>query len=208
MAALGFIPANDHDAFSFGTEQTSTNKSSKISGEEVKRFYEDLIKDDKSQKDQSVRATHRNNRDRGSDRRMRRRVRRSERAQELQGLRLLRCAHQGDIPGLKELISKGVDINFQDSYLWTAVMCASWSGQKAAVRLLLMHGAAWVGVVDTRGKDAQDLASEGIFICLCQPVGVHDILISQLNKLRTTSTFVTLVSALCICCRICSNLHT
>uniref|UniRef100_A0A3P9MS13 G-patch domain-containing protein n=1 Tax=Poecilia reticulata TaxID=8081 RepID=A0A3P9MS13_POERE len=183
LIIIGFIPANDHDAFSFGTEQTSTNKSSKISGEEVKRFYEDLIKDDKSQKDQSVRATHRNNRDRGSDRRMRRRVRagrvqqRSERAQELQGLRLLRCAHQGDIPGLKELISKGVDINFQvatprsDSYLWTAVMCASWSGQKAAVRLLLMHGAAWVGVVDTRGKDAQDLASEGIFICLCQPVG-------------------------------------
>uniref|UniRef100_A0A3B3X2R0 G-patch domain-containing protein n=1 Tax=Poecilia mexicana TaxID=48701 RepID=A0A3B3X2R0_9TELE len=212
MAALGFIPANDHDAFSFGTEQTSTNKSSKISGEEVRRFYEDLIKDDKTQKDQSVRATHRNNRDRGSDRRMRRRVRagrvqqvrpesvvqmearrerednqrrQSERARELQGLRLLRCAHQGDIPGLKELISKGVDINFQvatprsvvsfqldlilfislrfvlqDSYLWTAVMCASWSGQKAAVRLLLMHGAAWVGVVDTRGKDAQDLASE------------------------------------------------
>uniref|UniRef100_A0A3B3VCK3 G-patch domain and ankyrin repeats 1 n=1 Tax=Poecilia latipinna TaxID=48699 RepID=A0A3B3VCK3_9TELE len=176
MAALGFIPANDHDAFSFGTEQTSTNKSSKISGEEVRRFYEDLIKDDKTQKDQSVRATHRNNRGRGSDRRMRRRVRRSERARELQGLRLLRCAHQGDIPGLKELISKGVDINFQvatprsDSYLWTAVMCASWSGQKAAVRLLLMHGAAWVGVVDTRGKDAQDLASEGIFMCLSQPV--------------------------------------
>lgn len=221
MAALGFIPAIDHDAFSFGTEQTSTKKSSKISGEEVRRFYEDLIKDDKTQKDQSVRATHRNNRDRGSDRRVRRRVgagrvqvrpesvvqmearrerednqrrqpERSERAQELQGLRLLRCAHQGDIPGLKELISKGVDINFQvatprsvvsfqldlmlfislgcvlqDSYLWTAVMCASWSGQKAAVRLLLMHGAAWVGVVDTRGKDAQDLASEGIFICLC-----------------------------------------
>uniref|UniRef100_A0A096MGR0 G patch domain and ankyrin repeat-containing protein 1-like n=1 Tax=Poecilia formosa TaxID=48698 RepID=A0A096MGR0_POEFO len=137
-----------------------------ISGEEVRRFYEDLIKDDKTQKDQSVRATHRNNRDRGSDRRMRRRERednqrrQSERARELQGLRLLRCAHQGDIPGLKELISKGVDINFQDSYLWTAVMCASWSGQKAAVRLLLMHGAAWVGVVDTRGKDAQDLASE------------------------------------------------
>uniref|UniRef100_A0A3B3TYP4 G-patch domain and ankyrin repeats 1 n=1 Tax=Poecilia latipinna TaxID=48699 RepID=A0A3B3TYP4_9TELE len=207
MAALGFIPANDHDAFSFGTEQTSTNKSSKISGEEVRRFYEDLIKDDKTQKDQSVRATHRNNRGRGSDRRMRRRVRagrlqqvrpesvvqmearrerednqrrqseRSERARELQGLRLLRCAHQGDIPGLKELISKGVDINFQDSYLWTAVMCASWSGQKAAVRLLLMHGAAWVGVVDTRGKDAQDLASEGIFMCLSQPVSVHDILI-------------------------------
>ncbi|KAM4750249.1 G patch domain and ankyrin repeat-containing protein 1 isoform 2-T2 [Anableps anableps] len=85
---------------------------------------------------------------------------RSERTQELQGLRLLRCAHEGDVPGLKELISKGVDINFQDTYLWTAVMCASWSGQKAAVRLLLSHGAAWVGVVDSRGRDAQDLALE------------------------------------------------
>lgn len=49
----------------------------------------------------------------------------------------------------------------QDSFFWTAVMCASWSGQRAAVRLLLQHGAAWVGVVDTQGRDAKDLALEG-----------------------------------------------
>lgn len=42
-------------------------------------------------------------------------------------------------------------------------MCAAWSGQRSAVRLLLRHGAAWVGVVDTQGRDAQDLALEGIF---------------------------------------------
>ncbi|KAI3353351.1 hypothetical protein L3Q82_019886, partial [Scortum barcoo] len=48
---------------------------------------------------------------------------------------LLRCAHEGDVSGLKELLSKGVDINFQ-------------------------HGAAWVGVVDTQGRDARDLAKE------------------------------------------------
>lgn len=41
-------------------------------------------------------------------------------------------------------------------------MCASWSGQRSAVRLLLQHGAAWVGVVDTQGRDAKDLALEGI----------------------------------------------
>lgn len=41
------------------------------------------------------------------------------------------------------------------------MMCASWSGQKAVVRLLLERGAAWVGVVDTRGRDARDLALEG-----------------------------------------------
>ncbi|KAM4584447.1 G patch domain and ankyrin repeat-containing protein 1 [Odontesthes bonariensis] len=85
---------------------------------------------------------------------------RCERSTELQGLRLLRCAHVGDISGLKELLSKGVDINFQDTFFWTAVMCASWSGQREAVRLLLGRGAAWVGVVDTRGRDARDLALE------------------------------------------------
>ncbi|KAM7394530.1 hypothetical protein PAMP_021327 [Pampus punctatissimus] len=84
----------------------------------------------------------------------------SERCMELLGLRLLRCAQDGDLSGLKELLSKGVDINFQDTFFWTAVMCASWSGQRAAVRLLLQHGAAWVGVVDTQGRDAKDLAME------------------------------------------------
>lgn len=37
----------------------------------------------------------------------------SERSMELKGLRLLRCAHEGDVSGLKDLISKGVNINFQ-----------------------------------------------------------------------------------------------
>lgn len=40
-------------------------------------------------------------------------------------------------------------------------MCASWSGQRAAVRLLLQREAAWVGVVDMQGRDAKDLALEG-----------------------------------------------
>ncbi|XP_056135591.1 G patch domain and ankyrin repeat-containing protein 1 [Lampris incognitus] len=77
---------------------------------------------------------------------------------ELQGLKLLRCAQEGDLSGMKQLFSKGVDINFQDSFFWTAIMCASWTGQRAAVRLLLQQGAAWVGVVDTQGRDARELA--------------------------------------------------
>ncbi|KAG7234794.1 hypothetical protein INR49_003941, partial [Caranx melampygus] len=84
----------------------------------------------------------------------------SERFEELQGLRLLHCANEGDLTGLKELLSKGVDINFQDTFLWTAMMCASWSGQRAVVKLLLQLGAAWVGVVDMQGRDARDLALE------------------------------------------------
>lgn len=46
------------------------------------------------------------------------------------------------------------------------MMCASWSGQTDAVKLLLQNGAAWVGVVDTQGRDAKDLALEGKLQCL------------------------------------------
>lgn len=37
----------------------------------------------------------------------------TERPVELMGLRLLRCAHEGNISGLKDLLSRGADINFQ-----------------------------------------------------------------------------------------------
>lgn len=40
----------------------------------------------------------------------------TERSMELMGLRLLHCAHEGNISGLKDLLSKGADINFQVQY--------------------------------------------------------------------------------------------
>ncbi|XP_054459809.1 G patch domain and ankyrin repeat-containing protein 1 [Anoplopoma fimbria] len=195
MAALGFTPASGQDLFSIETaEQCSSQTGSALDGEEVRRFYENVIKDGKGKDGSRRSATSKTDngrehqRDRESSRRARRRARAaemqqgqtghvgqsgvsggseprrqasiSERTMKLLGLRLLRCAHEGDISGLKDLLSKGVDINTQDTYFWTAVMCASWSGQRDAVRLLLQHGAAWVGVVDTQGRDAKDLALE------------------------------------------------
>ena len=44
---------------------------------------------------------------------------------ELHGLKLLRCAQEGDVSGLKDLLSRGVDINFQ-------------------VALVLFYGAYWL----------------------------------------------------------------
>ncbi|KAE8300409.1 G patch domain and ankyrin repeat-containing protein 1 [Larimichthys crocea] len=175
MAALGFTPASGQDVFSIDTgEQSSSTTGCVLSGKEARHFYENLMKDDKA---------HRKDDGRGHSRRVRRRGRAaemhrgqtssgsnesegsqrretSESSMQLLGLRLLRCAHEGDVSSLKDLLSKGADINFQDTYFWTAVMCASWSGQRAAVRLLLQREAAWVGVVDTQGRDARDLALE------------------------------------------------
>uniref|UniRef100_A0A3Q3LTH9 G patch domain and ankyrin repeats 1 n=1 Tax=Mastacembelus armatus TaxID=205130 RepID=A0A3Q3LTH9_9TELE len=164
MAALGFTPASQQDVFSIERERPRCKTSSALSGEDARQFYENVMNDDKG-KDLSVSASIRKDNDRQRRtrpkiRESKRETRTSERSMELQGLRLLHCAHEGDISGLKELLLKGVDINFQDTFFWTAIMCASWSGQRAAVRLLLQHGAAWVGVVDTQGRDAQDLAQE------------------------------------------------
>ncbi|CAJ1053980.1 G patch domain and ankyrin repeat-containing protein 1 [Xyrichtys novacula] len=173
MASFGFTRANGLDVFSIESNQNQSGSrtSSSVSGAEVRQFYENLIQDE-SQKEGSRRT-----RSRRGPCRDQQRVRTSEtdsgprrpqrggpdlpeRTMELLGLRLLRCAHEGDISGLKDLLSKGADINYQDTFFWTAVMCASWSCQRAAVRLLLQRGAAWVGVVDTQGRDARDLALE------------------------------------------------
>ncbi|KAI4884176.1 hypothetical protein NFI96_027846 [Prochilodus magdalenae] len=77
---------------------------------------------------------------------------------ERDGHRLLRCAQEGDLRALTELLDRGCDVNFRDGFYWTPLMCASHAGQGEAVRLLLERGAAWVGVVDTQGRDARSLA--------------------------------------------------
>lgn len=135
MAALGFIPATKQDAFTIGPDRSMTKVSCNLSGQEARQFYEDLMKDNKAQgaartnkmiKDRARRVRERERRARagqehavqrgssgGNDGNQRREVTLSERTMELLGLRLLRCAHEGDISGVKELLSKGVDINFQ-----------------------------------------------------------------------------------------------
>lgn len=198
MASFGFTPASGQDVFSFEVRPSrSGTTSSSLSGSEARVFYENLMKDGEKKK-LGKRAVDVRQRKTASSQRDRRRSRTvqqsgtgpdpergrdgesegsSQRSSMLQGLRLLRCAHEGDVPGLRDLLTKGVDINFQDSFFWTAVMCASWSGQRAVVRLLLQHGAAWVGVVDTQGRDAKDLAQEA---------GHSDVLEELLNYGKST----------------------
>lgn len=140
MAALGFTPAREQDVFSVEAEQSSSKTSSGLSGEEAKLFYENLMKDQvagygsKCTVSKKGRGSQSRQNRESSRRAMRmRRVRavepqqgqsagtqteteHSERSMELLGLRLLRFAQEGDIPGLKEVLSKGVDINYQVRY--------------------------------------------------------------------------------------------
>lgn len=131
MATRGFTPASGQDVFSIEQpEQLSSWSNGALTGREAKNFYENLIRDE---------TGCQRERDRKSRRRRAREVRRvqpagapdprrdagghgsqterpannTDRTVELQGLRLLRCAHNGDISGLKHLLSRGADVNFQ-----------------------------------------------------------------------------------------------
>ncbi|XP_067406894.1 G patch domain and ankyrin repeat-containing protein 1 [Emydura macquarii macquarii] len=74
---------------------------------------------------------------------------------------LLRSAQEGDVRTLRRLLEKeGCDVNYRDGYYWTAVMCAAYAGRGEAVKYLLTRGAAWVGVCESQGRDAVDLAEE------------------------------------------------
>nr|XP_003218072.3 PREDICTED: G patch domain and ankyrin repeat-containing protein 1 [Anolis carolinensis] len=77
------------------------------------------------------------------------------------GNRLLKAAQDGNLSSLRTLIEKECcDVNYRDSYYWTAIMCAAYAGHDEAVKYLLSCGAAWVGVCERQGRDAMDLAEE------------------------------------------------
>ncbi|XP_054834129.1 G patch domain and ankyrin repeat-containing protein 1 [Eublepharis macularius] len=77
------------------------------------------------------------------------------------GNQLLKAAQDGNLKALRALVEKEkCDVNYRDSYYWTATMCAAYAGQTEAVRYLLSCGAAWVGVCEPQGRDAVDLAEE------------------------------------------------
>uniref|UniRef100_A0A673HJN0 Uncharacterized protein n=1 Tax=Sinocyclocheilus rhinocerous TaxID=307959 RepID=A0A673HJN0_9TELE len=131
-----------------------------INGEEARDFYQSLLQETDGEKPKEAAAAARRARRGAGPKRRRREAARAEAvsSSERDGHRLLRCAQEGDIQALKELLRRGCDVNFRDDFYWTGVMCASKAGQTEAVRLLLRHGAAWVGVVDKQGRDARDLA--------------------------------------------------
>ncbi|KAF5888563.1 G patch domain and ankyrin repeat-containing protein 1 [Clarias magur] len=94
------------------------------------------------------------------------------------GYKLLRCAEQGDVRGLEDVLRRGCDPNFRDQFNWTALMSAAYSGRTQAVRVLLHRGALWRSVTDTQGRDACDLAR----------LAGHQDIVTLLEELSITHT--------------------
>ena len=69
----------------------------------------------------------------------------------------LRCAQEGDLNTLKRHLERSTDINGQDSYGWTAVMCAAHAGHVEVLQFLLENGAN-VYLADNQGKNVRGIA--------------------------------------------------
>ncbi|XP_029595565.1 G patch domain and ankyrin repeat-containing protein 1 [Salmo trutta] len=163
MSSLSyFTPAREEELLWSGNAGAATGpQPSTLGGEEARRFYQSLIEEGDGGERRGMEQRARENRRGRAGQHVqasRQQASTTSATTELEGLRLLRCAQEGDLSGVRGLLSRGVDVNFQDSWWWTGVMCAAAAGQRGVVRLLLQQGAAWVGVVDTQGRDARELA--------------------------------------------------
>lgn len=58
-----------------------------------------------------------------------------------QYFKLLQCAEQGQTNEVVNLLGLGLDVNFQDFYGWTALMCAAREGHADVIKTLLESGA-------------------------------------------------------------------
>ena len=89
---------------------------------------------------------------------------------------MLKCAQNGDLQGLKKLFKneKDLDVDFQDGYGWTALMCAAVSRHIDVIKFLLSMGANKY-ILNNKEKTVLEL---------CEEVGAIDakIIINTFTK--------------------------
>lgn len=222
-----FVSAKEANASMFSSKKKTENEETgKMSGEEARKFYENVLSSDCSnlKRFNTSRERHRSRRreseqvhtvslnfscpktitddgdndddcddykhknlDFKHDGESVKSLRRSQRELESctpshQRLvnQFLQNAQEGRLRQVEDLLSKHcIDINVCDQFSWTALMCASHSGQFCVVKYLLDKGAEWRNHKDSQGRTALDLAR------LANNFNVVDLLLSINDGAKT-----------------------
>lgn len=146
--------AEDND-----TNQTRTKKpKGNLKGSEARNFYENLVSDENvtPSKDEPVKNSTEENNDRVGNS-----VNQASCQSDISELdinRYLRYAQEGNIQQVKNMLKRGVSVDSQDRYGWTALMCAAHNSQFEVVKYLLSIGAD-ISVVDENNKNVSDIAT-------------------------------------------------
>ena len=85
---------------------------------------------------------------------------------------LLGFAQNGDVSKLKFCLQKGADINHSDQYGWTGLMCASYSGMKDVIEVLL-HNKCDTSLTNNKKQTAYDLAMKNKHYSITRMIENH-----------------------------------
>ena len=161
------------------TETDGLEKSKKLTGEEAKKIYEDIVCSEvcSNSQTENVKKTRTSDkkltpvgRAKNSFTKLRRRSsslishfkpskKQVKSNPPLSVSKLFQSVQSGDVYTLEQALLDGCDVNTRDAYSWSLLMSASYAGHLPVVQLLLTHGAIWRGVRDQRGLDAVALAT-------------------------------------------------
>ena len=134
---IPFVKAN------VGDEKASVATTQKnlpvADGDEVRKFYEELVSKPTSSKSKSrvpVKTTVSKKRShKKTD------IASNSGSKTVSANQFLKSAQEGDLDCVKRCLSEGININVTDKFGWTALMCAAFSGETDTVDHLLTSGA-------------------------------------------------------------------
>lgn len=156
----GISKTTNHESSEDENEGESRSKRTKISGEEAKQFYEDvLLMPKESRRDEDFLKKKAES----VKRRKRRGTKSQRKTQEVKEItslgQLFMCVQKGELESIRSALSRGLfDVNAVDNFNWTLLMCAAHAGHMTIVKYLLDQGADWLHHTDRRGNNAADLA--------------------------------------------------
>lgn len=167
-----FVTASTSNVFSYPkhVSEKNTGQLGRMSGEEAKSFYEDVVCNDKyggHSYDKPQDNHHRivTQRTTSSSSICEQSSARKPAPQEKRSKtvsKVFRYAQEGNLSELKKALYSArhspVDINVKDKFLWTPLMCSAHAGHASVVNFLLGEGAVWRNTCDQKGNSALDLA--------------------------------------------------
>ncbi|XP_064489679.1 G patch domain and ankyrin repeat-containing protein 1 homolog isoform X1 [Ornithodoros turicata] len=188
--------SRNSECTAFGTRewQCVKQQAENLSGEEAKRFYDDLISTPSASV--TTAPSKKARRVASSIPKPSKLIKRQAKSCEL-----LYAAEMNNVDDIQKCLSSGLDVNVADDFGWTALMCSSCSGAEDAVRFLLNENAD-DHIKNKQNKTAIDLARErghmNIVRLLCKSENISSNQAPELTSEPTRDEF----------CSVCERLVT
>ncbi|XP_013401903.1 G patch domain and ankyrin repeat-containing protein 1 [Lingula anatina] len=166
--SIDFVPENKDVASKSKPKEASTINSvhPSINGREARSFYEEVVE---NVTDKKV-GTSSLNRPKEKPKNKHHSNHKPSIKPSLSHLNnsLLKYAQMGELQSVQKCLQDGAELDHQDGYGWTALMCAAHAGQIQVVQYLMTDAGANVYICDKQGQMAIDLAIRGKQTEICK----------------------------------------